>query len=144
MGLWQFVIAKEIRWRDSTEDATRFLSDVALADLRDPATWPRLTTLVQIAPDDDVVPVRAPYMGEQQATIGVNYLHSGEPLWFTIADCIASKILTGKTARVLKAVSFEPGPQQEGLTPIRITGDPDYEVRRQMTSIAVSLIFEAR
>jgi hypothetical protein len=49
-------------------------------------------------------------------------------LWFTIADCIASKILTGKTPRVLKAVSFEPGAQQEGLTPIRIAGDSDYEV----------------
>ena len=128
MGLWQFVIAKEIRWRDSTEEATRFLNEVTLADLRNPSTWPRLTTLVQIAPDDDVVPVRAPYMGEQQATIGVNYLHSGEPLWFTIADCIASKILTGKTPRVLKAVSFEPGAQQEGLTPIRIAGDSDYDV----------------
>jgi hypothetical protein len=128
MGLWQFVIAKEVRWEDSTEEATRFLSEVTLADLRDPVTWPRLTTLVQIAPDDDVVPVRAPYMGEQQATIGVNYLQSSEPLWLTIADCIASKILTSKTPRVLKAVSFEPGAQQEGLTPIRIAGDSDYEV----------------
>jgi hypothetical protein len=128
MGLWQFVIAKEIRWRDATEEATRFLNEVTLADLRDPATWPRLITLVQITPDDDVVPVRAPYMGEPQATIGVNYLQSGEALWFTIADCIASKILTGKTPRVLKAVSFEPGAQQEGLTPIRIAGDSDYEV----------------
>jgi hypothetical protein len=128
MGLWQFVIAKEVRWRNSTEEAIQFLNEVTLADLRNPSTWPRLTTLVQIAPDDDVVPVRAPYMGEQQATIGVNYLHSGEPIWFTIADCIASKILTGKTPRVLKAVSFEPGAQQEGLTPIRIAGDSHYEV----------------
>src|ERR1700722_8737343 len=128
MGLWQFVIAKEIRWRDSTEDATRFLSDVTLADLRNPSTWSRLTALVQIAPDDDVVPVRAPYMGEPQATIGVNYLHSGEPLWFTIADSIASKILTGKAPRVVEAIGFEPGAQQEGLKPIRIAGNPDYEV----------------
>jgi transcriptional regulator with XRE-family HTH domain len=128
MGLWQFVIAKEVRWHDSTEEATRFLGEVTLADLRDPATWPRLTTLVQIAPDDDVVPVRAPYMGEQQATIGINYLQSGEALWFTIADCVASKILTGKTPKVLKAVSFVPGAQQEGLTPIRISGDSDYKV----------------
>ena len=72
--------------------------------------------------------MRAPYVAEQQATIGVNHLSSNEPLWFTIADCIASKILTGKTPRGLKAVSFEPGAQQEGLTPIRIAGDSDYEV----------------
>jgi hypothetical protein len=128
MGLWRFVIAKEVRWRDATEEAIRFLNEVTLADLRDPATWPRLTTLVQIAPDEDVVPVRAPYMDEQQATIGVNYLTAGEPLWFTLADCIASKILTGKAPRIVKAVSFEPGAQQEGLKPIRIAGNPDYEV----------------
>jgi hypothetical protein len=74
MGLRQFVIAKEVRWRDATEEATAFLAKVTLADLRNPATWPRLTTLVQIAPDDDIVPVRAHYLGEQQATIGVNHL----------------------------------------------------------------------
>ena len=73
MGLWQFVIARELRWRDATEEATSFLNEVTLTDLRSPATWPRLTTLVQVAPDDDIVPVRAHYLGEQQATIGVNH-----------------------------------------------------------------------
>ena len=128
MGLWQFVIAREIRWRDATEEATSFLNEVTLTDLRSPATWPRLTTLVQVAPDDDIVPVRAHYLGEQQATIGVNHLSSSEPLWFTMADCIASKISTGRAPRVVKAIAFEPGAKQEGLTPIRIAGDPDYEV----------------
>ena len=128
MGLWQFVIAREIRSRDATEEATSFLNEVTLTDLRSPATWPRLTTLVQVAPDDDIVPVRAHYLGEQQATIGVNHLSSSEPLWFTMADCIASKISTGRAPRVVKAIAFEPGAKQEGLTPIRIAGDPDYEV----------------
>ena len=53
---------------------------------------------------------------------------AGEPLWFTMADCIASKILTGNGPRVVKAVSFEAGAQQEGLDSIRIAGNPDYEV----------------
>jgi DNA polymerase family B len=128
MGLWQFVIAKEVRWRHATAEATRFLSEVTLADLQNPATWPRLTVLVRIAPDEDVVPVRASYMGEQQATIGVNHLSSREPLWFTMADCIASKILTGKTPRIVEAVAFEPGAPQEGLRPVRIAGNPDYAV----------------
>jgi transcriptional regulator with XRE-family HTH domain len=128
IGLWQFVIAKEVRWRDATEEAASFLSEVTIADLQDPATWPRLRTLVQIAPDDAVVPVRASYMGEQQATIGVNYLTAEEPLWFTMADCIASKILTGKPPRTVKAICFELGAEQEGLKPIRIAGNPDYEV----------------
>ena len=29
-------------------------------------------------------------------TIGVNYLSADRPLWFTLADCVASKLLTGK------------------------------------------------
>lgn len=128
MGLWQFVIAKEVRWRNATEEATQFLNEVTLADLRNPATWPRLTVLLRIAPNEDVVPVRASYMGEQQATIGVNHLSSSEPLWFTMADCIASKILTGKTPRIIEAVAFEPGAPQEGLRPVRIAGNPDYAV----------------
>jgi hypothetical protein len=33
-----------------------------------------------------------------------------------------------QNTEVLKAVSFEPGAQQDGLKPIRIAGDPDYEV----------------
>jgi len=128
MGLWQFVIAEETLWRDATAEATRFLNKVTLAELRDSATWPRLTTLVQVAPDDDIFPVRAHYMGEQQATIGVNHQSSSEPLWFTMADCIASKILTGRTPRVVKAIAFKPGAKQKGLNPIRIAGNPDYEV----------------
>jgi DNA polymerase family B len=128
MGLWQFVIAKEIRWRDATAEATSFLNEVTIADLRNPATWPRLTTLVQVTPDDDIVPIRAHYMGEQQATIGVNRLSSCEPLWFTIADCIASKISTGRAPRVVKAITFEPGAKQDGLTSIRIAGNPEYKV----------------
>jgi hypothetical protein len=128
MGLWRFVIAKETLWRDATAKATTFLNEVTLVDLQDPLTWPSLTTLVQVAPDSDIFPVRAHYMGEQQATIGVNHLSSSEPLWFTMADCIASKILTGKPPRVFKAIAFAPGATQEGLRPIHIAGNGDYEV----------------
>jgi DNA polymerase elongation subunit (family B) len=128
MGLWRFVIATEVGWRDATGEATRFLDEVTLADLRNPAMWPRFTVLVRIAPDEDVVPVRASYVGEQQATIGVNYLSSPEPLWFSMADCVATKILTGKAPRIVEAVAFEPGAPQDGLKPIRIAGNPAYAV----------------
>jgi transcriptional regulator with XRE-family HTH domain len=128
MGLWRFVIARETLWRDATGDATRFLNEASLAGLQDPATWRCLTTLVQVAPDGDIFPVRAHYLGEQQATIGVNHLSSGEPLWSTMADCVASKILNGRPPRVLKAIAFEPGVKQGGLKTIRIAGNGDYEV----------------
>jgi hypothetical protein len=80
MGLWRFVIAKGMRWRDATIETAEFLSRMTLADLQKPEAWPLLTTLVQIVPDNDILPVRAKYSGEAQATIGVNHLSSDQPL----------------------------------------------------------------
>ena len=74
MGLWGFVVAKGMTWRDATVETAEFLSRMTLADLQKPETWPLVTTLVQIMPDNDILPVRAKYSGEAQATIGVNYL----------------------------------------------------------------------
>ena len=67
-------------WRDATIETAEFLSRMTPADLQNPETWPLLTTLVQIMPDDDILPVRAKYSGELQATIGINYLSSNSPL----------------------------------------------------------------
>ena len=90
MGLWRFVIASGVNWWDSTGETTGFLDTITLTELAHRNTWPELTTLVQIAPDADVVPIRANYGGDQQSTIGLNYLSSETPVWFTLADCIAS------------------------------------------------------
>jgi len=128
MGLWQFVIASQMTHEDATAEATEFLNDVTLVDLQDRATWRRLTMLVQVAPDGNIFPVRAHYMGEQQATIGVNRLSFSEPLWFTMADCIASKILTSKTPKVTRAIRFQPLEPQATLRPIAINGDKKYHV----------------
>ena len=128
MGLWQFVIASGMTHEDATVEATAFLTEVTLSDLQDATTWKRLTTLVQIAPDGDIFPVRADYMGEQQATIGVNRLSFNEPLWFTMADCIASKISTGRTPKVTRAIRFRPLEPQTTLSPIAINGEKNYQV----------------
>jgi hypothetical protein len=44
-------------WRDATIEAAEFLSRMTLADLQKPETWPLLTTLAQIIPDEDILPV---------------------------------------------------------------------------------------
>ena len=84
--------------------------------------------LVRVRPDGDIFPVRAKYGIRQDAsyTIGQNYLTPREPLWFTLADCIASKLRTGKSPKVLEAITFTPGPVQTNLKPIAIAGNPDY------------------
>lgn len=129
MGLWQFVIADGMTWSDATDDARAFLESVDLAALQSQPTWKRLATLVRVMPDADIFPVRAAYANEKQSTIGANYLTSKTtPLWFTLADCIASKLLTGKAPRIVEAISFAPGAMQPDLRPIAISGNADYTV----------------
>lgn len=60
--------------------------------------------------------------------IGLNYLTSREPLWFTLADGIASGLLTGRPPRVLRAITFTPREPQPNLSPIAIAGDTEYSI----------------
>lgn len=128
MGLWKFVIANGMTSQDSTDQTRDFLEAVDLEKLQSQSTWALLATLVRILPDADIFPVRAEYSGEGPSTIGSNYLTSTVPLWFTLADCIAAKLLTGKTPKVIEAISFTSGPVQPGLAAINISGNPDYRV----------------
>jgi transcriptional regulator with XRE-family HTH domain len=128
MGLWSFVIAKGVSWQDATEEVHRFLGDVTLEDLQKPESWPKLCAIVRIRPNADVLPVRASYGGESQYAIGLNRLTSDEPLWYTLADCAASKILTGEVPEVLEALRFEPFSVQEGLGSIDVAGNAEYHI----------------
>lgn len=123
MGLWEFVISNGMDAVDATDEVRQFLGTVDLATLQNPATWKRLQVLVHIMPDADIVPVRARYGDEPVATIGVNYLSADRPLWFTLADCIASKLLTGKAPTIVKALRFVPRENQDGLRIFPIGGD---------------------
>jgi hypothetical protein len=136
MGVWRFVIAQGVDEEDATAEAQAFLDNVKLGDLQNPKSWERLTTLVQVQPEADIFPVRARYatrIKEQtksadMPTIGVNYLSADRPLWFTLADCVASKFLTGKAPKVVRAVRFSAKRAQAGLRPVEIAGEADYRV----------------
>lgn len=92
-------------------------------------TWKHLAAIVQVLPDGDLFPVRAHYGEEGQATIGLNYLTSDEPMWFTLADVLVSKILTSKSPKIVKALRFVPGPPQSGLQPVTVAGQTINPVR---------------
>ncbi|MBS0618474.1 MAG: hypothetical protein JSR44_09810, partial [Spirochaetes bacterium] len=128
MGLWRFVIAQGMTWRDTTADMRALLETVDLDALQLQPTWARLATLVRVLPNGDIFPVRAAYMDEAQSTIGANHLTSKSPLWFTLAYCIAAKLLTGKPPHIVETISFTPGPVQPDLRPIDISGNPEYHV----------------
>ena len=86
-----------------------------------------VTTIVRVEPHADIFPVRAKYDGKSQ-TIGLNYLTSDSPVWFTLADVIASKVLTGKVPEILQAITFSPKEPQSGLKAVTVAGNPDYQV----------------
>ena len=99
-----------------------------VSDLARRETWSQLHVLVQVLPDTDIFPVRSRYGSEPIATIGLNYLSADQALWFTLADCMASKLLTGKSPKVTKAIRFRPLEPQAALRPIAISGNERYRV----------------
>jgi hypothetical protein len=140
MRLWDFVVAKRMTWSDSAKEAQNLLNRVTLSDLQKPEFWLGLRTIVQVQPDADIFPVRARYADQAQFTIGLNYLSSEFPMWFTLADCIAAKLLTGKAPKVLQAYTFSPGGLQSSLWPVNIMGNPEYRVDPAKNDFYRSLI----
>jgi hypothetical protein len=43
---------------------------------------------------------------KQAKNIGVNYLTSAKPLWYTIEDVLSSVILTGKCPEIIDSITF--------------------------------------
>lgn len=131
MGLWRFVIADGVTWRDATDETRALLASIGPDDLQSPDFWKCLRVLVQVKPDGDLFPVRAAYGDGPQATIGLNRLTSAAPLWFTLADCIVSTLLSGKPPTILRAIEFLPGEPQTGLRSVTLPGgariDPEKE-----------------
>lgn len=127
LGLWEFVVAEGLVIEDTTEETRSLLEAITLEDLRKPATWPKLCTLVRVKPDEDIFPVRAEYDGVSH-TIGLNHLTTPKPLWFTLADCVVSKLLTGRCPEIEKAQTYRPGPRQAALKPVEILGRSDFTI----------------
>lgn len=128
MCLWRYVVSDGVTHEDWTEGATAFLADVGLAQLQQQDAWSHLHALVQVRPDADIFPVRARYGEEPTSTIGLNYLSADRPLWMTLADCIASKLLTGKAPTVIRAIRFAAGETQADLERVNIAGNDAYGV----------------
>jgi hypothetical protein len=140
MGLWGFVISEGIEPIVTTAETRDFLEAVTLADMLNPATWPRLPTLVRLKPNADLFPVRAKYEDGSTYTIGLNYLTAETSLWYTLADCSVSKLLTGQVPQIEEAITYRPGPRQSGLKPVKILGRDDYTIDAYTDDFYLSLI----
>jgi hypothetical protein len=83
------------------------LGSIAVDDCFDPGQWRDFVVIAEIVPDGDVVPVRADYAPEN-GNIDINPLHADRPLWYALPDLIASKLLTGQTPTIRRALRFVP------------------------------------
>ena len=143
MGLWEFIIGDAMTWRDSTTETRAFLDSVTREDFQSKDTWRHLRTLVRVRPDGDLLPVRAQYSPEKKTgayTIGFNFLTCSDALWYTLADVVAAKILTGKAPDIIEAVSFTPGEPQLDLKPVDLFGKPDFHIDPRTDDAFVRLI----
>ncbi|MGB3306362.1 MAG: hypothetical protein WBA63_09285 [Thermomicrobiales bacterium] len=123
MGLWEMLTADRLDVEDATEDIRDLLDAITVDGCFDPAFWRTLPALVQIEPDQDVLPIRAKYDGSPSWQIGLNVLAAGEPRWYTLADCVASMLLTGKPPRIRTALRLVPSGIQAGLQPVKLRGE---------------------
>ena len=111
MGMYSFLSAEKIEHSVTTEKTQKFLDGITLKDISQNDTWRNLTTICKVIPDGAmIVPVRSGYGSKKTQNIGVNYLKSidGTSIWYTVSDLIASKLLTGHTPTIEKAITFAP------------------------------------
>ncbi|HDQ07343.1 MAG TPA: hypothetical protein ENN44_00945 [Methanoculleus sp.] len=127
LDLWPFMIAEKIVVVDVSVDANsdviRLVNSVNLGMLQDKELWTSFNVLVQIRPDDDILPVRMDYKGDGTTfNVGVNHLTYEGKVWYALPDVIASILLTGKVPTITRAVRFIPQGTQPGLRSTSILG----------------------
>ncbi len=123
MNLWKYIIAESLEIQDITEETRRFLSKLKLSDLQKQETWKKLVVMVKIQPDNDILPVRMDYKGNNTGfNVGINYLSSNSEMWYSLPDVIGSYLLAGKAPKIKEAVKFIPKGVQKGLRKSRILG----------------------
>jgi hypothetical protein len=129
MGLARFLVSDGFSHADATLETQALLSRITLDDLQSRETWGKLATLVKLRPKGTALPFRTRYTKDGNVlTIGLNHVTSAKPLWYTLADVIASKLLTGQTPQIDQAITFTPGAIQQGLRPIRLFGRDEYTI----------------
>jgi len=144
MGLWGLLTAESISAVESTESVTELLESVSLDSMYRRESWPELVGVAEVLPDGDVLPVRAVYAEGEGSTIGVNPVVSDDPHFWTIADLVASKILTGKTPKILRAFRFVGSGRLAALKPVSIRGQIDVDPAEDFFVRVVEMRAEAK
>lgn len=103
----EILCAESLDFPDFTAAAREMVKRTTPDDCYRPEFWRQLRWYALIEPQEDVLPVRAQFGRRENAdpTLGWNYLTSKQPLWVSGPDVIASKLITGKAVKILKAIA---------------------------------------
>lgn len=122
-NLWSWVIADKLEVEENTEFIKKLLDDITLDKLFDKNIWTSIPALVEIVPDNDILPIRTNYSDGNASQIGVNYLTCNQTMCYTFADVIVSKLLTGKCPKIIKAYTVKVGNPQNDLKSVKLKGE---------------------
>ncbi len=122
LGIDSFLKAKRIVYADTTKEIQNLLDSITLQNIIDKTIWKKLTTICKIKPYDDILPVRSHYGSKNTYNIGLNYLKSIDDtsFWYSLLDLIVSRLTTGKTPIIERAITFVAEGIQDGLKDIEI------------------------
>jgi hypothetical protein len=127
LGAERFLTAQRIITRSSTEEVRTWVEGLTLEDLHRRDTWldPRWWSLCEIESSGSILPIRSTYSGRDTdaPTIGWNHVTTepGLTLPYMVADLVAAKLFGGKTAKIVRATTFEPQGSQEVRT-VKVLG----------------------
>ena len=123
MGLWDFIIAKDIKEEDVTNKIIELLKNIKIEDLIKKELWKEFNVLVELKPNKDVLPVRSDYLKDSSIyNVGVNYIEYKDSIYYALPDVISSVLLTGKIPEIKKAIKFIPLNKQDTLNKTPILG----------------------
>lgn len=125
LNLWEFIIARDYKEVEATEQIQQLLASITLDQMIDPKIWRRLVGMAKIRLDGDRIPTRAGYGEDGDAgerSVCLSDLYGGKDVWVSLPDLAASKILTGKTPNVIEGIVFKHGAKQKTLKPAKILG----------------------
>jgi len=123
LDLWKFIIAEKLSMKDVTSEIKNLLSKVSLEYLQNKDNWKDFVVMVKVIPNKDILPVRMDYKGKKSSfNVGINYLTSKSPMWFSLPDIISSVLLTGKVPEIVEAIRFIPSGVQDSLVKSSILG----------------------
>jgi DNA polymerase family B len=134
LGNWRVLTSGSIRFVDYTVSARRLFSKTTLNQTFKKDFWKQLSFFALVKPRGDILPVRTVYdSGKNKRTqnIGANFLTSKTPIWYAGPDLAASKILTGKVPRILKAIQMVAGNPQKSLRPTNLGGMVEIKPREE-------------